>query len=487
MADLRKRWDVLIIGGGNAALCAAISARRAGASVLVVEAAPRFYRGGNTRHTRNMRCAHDSATGTLTGPYPEQEFWRDLLCVTEGDTNEPLARLMIRESKHMLDWIARQGVRFQPPLGGTLGLGRTNSFFLGGGRAMLNSLYRTAEQLGVETLYDSPVVDLDIHEGQFRSATVMHDGWRKQVTARTLVAAAGGFEANIEWLREYWGEAADQFLIRGTPYNRGTVLRMLLDKGVAKVGDPSQCHAVAIDARAPQFDGGIITRLDCVVFGIVVNKHARRFDDEGEDVWPKRYAVWGRLVAAQPDQIAYIIFDAPSLRRFMPSVYPPVTAQSVAELADLLGLERHALETTVTSFNAAVQPGTFNQEVLDDCHTEGLVPPKSHWAQRIVTPPFYAYPVRPGITFTYLGVRVNSEASRMMASGAPTTNMFAAGEIMAGNVLGRGYAAGIGMTIGSVFGRIAGEHAAGLAAGVGQTHDGPVSRLTGERAARVAN
>ena len=134
--------------------------------------------------------------------------------------------------------------------------------------------------------------------------------------ASTLVAAAGGFEANIEWLKQYWGEAADNFLIRGTPYNRGSILKMLLAKGVQEVGDPTQCHAVAIDARAPKFDGGIITRLDCVVFGIVVNKHAARFYDEGEDIWPKRYAIWGRLVAAQPDQIAYIIFDASVAQQF---------------------------------------------------------------------------------------------------------------------------------------------------------------------------
>jgi tricarballylate dehydrogenase len=460
MLNLQQHWGVLVIGGGNAALCAAISARRAGASVLVVEAAPKFYRGGNTRHTRNMRCAHDSATATLTGPYTEQEFWSDLQFVTQGDTNEPLARLMIRLSKDLLDWIAVQGVRFQPSLGGTLGLGRTNSFFLGGGRAMLNALYRTAERLGVATLYDSPVVDLEIRAGRFRCATVLHEGGHKQVTADAVVAASGGFEANIEWLQDYWGEAATRFLIRGTPHNRGAVLKLLLDKGVAKIGDPTQCHAVAVDARAPQFDGGIVTRLDCVVFGIVVNKHAQRFHDEGEDLWPKRYAIWGRLVATQPDQIAYIIFDAPALRRFMPSVYPPITAPSIGELADQLRLDRLALEKTVSAFNTAVQPGTFDHEILDDCRTEGLAPPKSHWAQRIETAPFYAYPVRPGITFTYLGVQVNEEARVVMESGTPAANMFAAGEIMAGNILGRGYAAGIGMTIGSVFGRLAGEGAA---------------------------
>src|SRR3954454_4986771 len=170
MADLTKKFDVLVIGGSNAALCAAISARRAGASVLVLEGAPKFYRGGNTRHTRNMRCAHDEATEILTGPYTEEEFWEDLLRVTGGQTDEVLARHMIRESKDILNWIVEPGVRWQPSLGGTLGLGRTNSFFLGGGRAMLNALYLTAEELGVAIDYDPEVIDLMIEHGMFLAA-----------------------------------------------------------------------------------------------------------------------------------------------------------------------------------------------------------------------------------------------------------------------------------------------------------------------------
>ena len=460
MADLSKKYDVLVAGGGNAALCAAIAARRAGSSVLVCEMASKFYRGGNTRHTRNIRCAHDAATETLSGPYPEEEFFQDLLQVTQGHTDEVLARHMIAESKTVLDWLPEQGVRYQPSLGGTLSLGRTNSFFLGGGRSMLNALYLTAESLGVELAYEAEVVDLDIDNGMFLSATVQRDGERHTVPAATFVAACGGFESNIEWLKQYWGPAADNFLIRGTPHNRGTVLKLLLDRGVQETGDPTQCHAVAIDARAPKYDGGIITRLDCVVFGIVVNKYAKRFYDEGEEIWPKRYAIWGRLVAQQPDQIAYILFDASSLKLFMPSLYPPIEAASIRELAGKLTLDPDTLEATVKEFNAAVRPGTFDDTILDDCRTEGIKPPKSHWARRLETAPYYAYPVRPGITFTYLATKVNKQARMLMSDGKPSANMFAAGEVMAGNVLGRGYAAGMGMTIGSVFGRIAGREAA---------------------------
>ena len=460
MLDLGEPFDVLVAGGGNAALCAAITAARGGARVLVVEGAPAFYRGGNTRHTRNLRCAHDGTAPTMTGPYTQEEFLDDLMRVTGGETNEALAKLTIARSSELIGWMNAQGVRFQPPLGGTLSLGKTNAFFLGGGRGMLNALYREAEALGVTCLTDTPVTALNIEDGDFLSATVEREGRAQSLRGRALVAACGGFEANIEWLKQYWQGAADNFLIRGTPYNTGSVLRMLLDAGIEAVGDPTQCHAVAIDARAPKFDGGIATRLDSVVFGIVVNRDAQRFYDEGEDTWPKRYAIWGRLVAQQPGQIAYSIIDARSLRLFMPSIFPPLSAPTIGELAAKLELDPAALERTIADFNAAVRPGNFDHTQLDDCRTEGLAIPKSHWARTISEPPFYAYPLRPGITFTYLGVRVNEEGRMLLADGRPSANMYAAGEIMAGNVLGKGYLAGIGMTIGAVFGRLAGQGAA---------------------------
>ena len=458
--DFSEAFDVVVAGGGNAALCAAITAARKGARVLVVEGAPEFYRGGNTRHTRNLRCAHDGSAPTMTGPYGEDEFLDDLMRVTGGETDKALAALTIARSSELLTWMDGAGVRFQPPLGGTLSLGKTNAFFLGGGRGALNALYRQAQALGVAVVYDTPVTAVTVENGFFMSATVRHEGRERSVRGRALVAACGGFEANIEWLKQYWGAAADNFLIRGTPYNKGAVLKMLLDAGVAAVGDPTQCHAVAIDARAPKFDGGIATRLDSVIFGIVVNRDAQRFYDEGEDTWPKRYAIWGRLVAQQPGQIAYSIVDEKSIRLFMPSIFPAVSAPTIAELAAKLTLDPAALDQTVRDFNAAVRPGAFDASVLDDCRTQGLAIPKSHWARALDTPPYYAYPLRPGITFTYLGLRVNEEARMLMKEGGPAGNMYAAGEIMAGNVLGKGYLAGIGMTIGAVFGRIAGEGAA---------------------------
>ena len=451
--------DVLVIGGGNAALCAAITAREAGAEVMLLESSPKDVRGGNSRHTRNLRYLHKTGNDYLTGAYPEEEFWEDLMRVTQGETNEALARYTIQQSESAGPWMEAHGCHFQPAMRGTLHLARTNAFFLGGGKALMNAYYATAEKLGVKILYRTEVTDLNVENNRFVSAVVSIDNLSKEISARSVVVAAGGFQANIEWLKKYWGDTANNFIIRGTPYDTGTMLKVLLDKGVKSVGDPTQCHAVAIDARAPKFDGGIVTRLDCVSFGIVVNKNVERFYDEGEEFWPKRYAIWGRLVAQQPDQIGYSIIDSKSIDLFMPSVFPPIQADSIRELAEKLELDPDKLEKTVNEFNAATRPGTFDPAELDDCTTQGIEPAKSHWARPLDRPPYYGYPLRPGITFTYLGVAVDKQARVQMEDGSTSPNIFAAGEIMAGNILGKGYMAGFGMTIGTVFGRIAGEEA----------------------------
>jgi tricarballylate dehydrogenase len=472
--------DVLVIGGGNAALCAALMAREAGASVLVLEAAPRAWRGGNSAHTRNLRCMHDAPQDVLVNAYSEEEFWQDLLKVTGGLTDETLARLVIRESATCRPWMRQHGVHFQPSLSGALHTARTNAFFMGGGKALMNAYYRSAEALGVQVRYQCAVDSLELEGGQFVAAQVavtQPDGTvrRERITAKTCVLACGGFESNRAWLREAWGQnargewPADNFIVRGTRFNQGTLLRHLLDAGADAIGDATQAHMVAIDARAPLYDGGICTRIDCVSLGVVVNREAQRFYDEGEDFWPKRYAIWGRLVAQQAGQVAYSIIDAKAVGRFMPPVFPGVKANTLPELAQQLGLDVDTFMDTLNGYNAACQPGSFDHTALDNCRTSEVSPAKTHWARPIDTAPFYGYALKPGVTFTYLGLKTDQTAA-VRFGGEASTNLFVAGEMMAGNVLGKGYTAGVGMSIGTAFGRIAGVQAARAAMKSGANH-----------------
>ena len=455
-------YDVVVIGGGNAALCAAITAREEGASVLLLEAAPKEWRGGNSQHTRNLRCMHNQPQDVLIDAYPEEEYWQDLLKVTAGKTNEHLARLVIRSTETCRDWMKKHGVNFQPPLSGALHVARTNAFFMGGGKALVNAYFRSAKNLGVAIQYETKIKELDLKDGKFIAA-IAENGTRYE--AKACVLAAGGFESNREWLREAWGQneagewPADNFIIRGTRFNQGNLLKFMLAEGADAIGDPSQSHCVAVDARAPLYDGGICTRIDCVSLGIVVNNQAKRFYDEGEDFWPKRYAIWGRLVAKQPQQIGYSIIDSKSVGRFMPPVFEGVKANTIQELANKLNLDLIQMEQTVNAFNKACVKGEFNHTVLDNCHTENLTPAKTHWAVPLDSPPYYAYALRPGITFTYLGLKVEDDAA-VRFNNIASPNLYVAGEMMAGNVLGQGYTAGVGMSIGTTFGRIAGKNAA---------------------------
>lgn len=453
-------WDVVVIGGGNAAIVAAITARSAGARVLVLERAPFHMRGGNSRHTRNIRCARHHSDGYSPEDYPNDELWKDLCGVGDGPSDEYIARKTVDESVAVPAWMSQQGIKWQPPLTGTLHLGRTNRFFLGGGKALLNAYYRKAESLGVHVLYDTCVTALDIDSEICRTLQVSAAGRDYRIRTKAVVCASGGFEANIDWLRRYWGDAVDNYIIRGTPFNDGMILSQLLDLGAMPRGQEKGFHAVAVDARSPRFDGGIATRLDSIPFGIVVDRSARRFQDEGEDIWPKRYASWGRHIAERPGQEAYALWDSQVSNLFLPPMYGSIEAGSIAELGTRLGLDGARLETEVRDYNAAVRTGTFDPKRLDDCHTEGLSVPKSHWAQRLDTPPYFAVAVRPGITFTYLGVAVDDLGRIRLQNGDSLKNVYAAGEIMSGNILSSGYLAGFGMTIGSVWGRIAGSGAA---------------------------
>ncbi|MGA7106311.1 MAG: FAD-dependent tricarballylate dehydrogenase TcuA [Terracidiphilus sp.] len=459
-----EKFDVIVIGGGNAAICAAMGARELGARVLLLEGAPEHMRGGNTRHTRNIRCAHKAADQFFTGPYPVEEYLEDLIQVTGGPANLDLAKFTIRATETLPHWMSRHGAHWQHPLAGTLHLGRTNRWFLGGGKALLNAYYRTAERLGVEFRYGAMVDDLLIEDGKFSAVKGRAGEENFLIQGKSVIVAAGGFEANLEWLEESWGPAARNFLVRGTPYNRGTMLKNLLSKGAKSIGSPKAIHAIAVDARSPKYDGGIVTRLDSVVFGVVVNKLGKRFYDEGEQIWPKRYAIWGGLILDQPDQIAYSIVDAKTINSFLPPLYKPYKSDTLEGLADQLGIEKSGFLETMAGYNAGTAGNTEVQmQILDGVTTRGVFPPKTNWALPISTAPYYALPLRAGITFTYMGVSIDERSRVVDSRDRPFKNVYAAGEIMAGNILTKGYVGGIGLAIGAIFGELAGRDAANYA------------------------
>jgi tricarballylate dehydrogenase len=450
--------DVLVIGGGSAALCAAIAARQSGASVRLVEKAPLALRGGNTRHARNFRLMHDQPTWYVPDIYREDAFFQDLVRVTQGATNEGLAHLLIKGSADIAEWLMSNGVRLQNPASGPMPYSRRTAFALGGGKAMINSLYHAAAKLGIAINYDSEMTALDFGNDEGCRVEISHRGRVEKLVARTTIVCSGGHQANLDWLRESFGAAVDGFMIRGTPYVTGSPLRLLLDSGAKPAGDPSRCHMVAVDARGPRFDGGIITRITAIPHGIVVDRAGGRFHDEGEDARKTHFAQWGARIADRPGQIAYLILDAKALARALPTALPPIKADTVGTLATELGLDPVALENTIREFNAAIT--STGDLSLAERRTAGLDPPKSRGAMPIAVAPFAAYPMRPGVTFTHFGVAVDDHMRVVTNDGHPLSNVFAAGMIMAANVLGEGYLAGLGITLCAVFGRLAGEEAA---------------------------
>ena len=296
------------------------------------------------RGTRAMSAARTPPETNFSPlPTPKKRCFEDLISVTGGPANIDLAKFAIRQSSMLPKWMSEHGANWQQPLAGTLSLGRTNRFFLGGGKALLNAYYRTAHSMGITVRYDAFVEDLIIENDRFEAVALKTpagtNGRREIIRGRAVVVATGGYEANLEWLKRHWGAAADNFIVRGTPYNDGAMLANLLSKDAKPMGDPKGFHAVAVDARSPKFDGGIVTRLDAIPFGVVVNKFGCRFYDEGEAIWPKRYAIWGGLIARQPDQIAYVIVDAKTIGRFLPPMFKPYQADSLEALARALNLD----------------------------------------------------------------------------------------------------------------------------------------------------
>lgn len=456
-----ERYDIIVVGGGNAAVVSAMNAAERGKRVLVVERAPEADRGGNSKFTRNFRFAHPENWGEMSGEYTQDEFLNDILSVTHGKADKALAKDLVENSMEPVKWASNHGVKWQRALSSTLHLSRTNQFILGGGKALLNTYYnRLSRMPNVRVIYDTHVEDLLFENNHVKGVIATGSSGQFNLESESVILASGGYESNLAKLEELWGERARNFIVRGTKHNSGNMMFAAMDKGAERIGTGADGHMVAVDSRAPKYEGGIITRVDSIIFGIAVNRNCQRFFDEGENIWPKRYAVVGKLVSEQPDQMAYTIFDSKSWGMFIPPLYSPYKADTLSDLAGKLSLDPASLEKTVSDYNRSIDGNCrFDISGLDGCSTKGLDPEKSNWARRIDAPPYYAYPLRPGLTFTYLGIKVNGKSEVVSSNGKKIDGLYAAGEIMAGNILREGYLGGLGMTIGTLFGIRAGESA----------------------------
>ncbi|WP_242475548.1 FAD-dependent tricarballylate dehydrogenase TcuA [Thiohalocapsa halophila] len=457
--------DVLVVGGGAAALAAAIDAAAAGAAVRLLDAAPPALLGGNTRHSRNFRYTHDAPTRWTPDAYTAEELRADLLRASGGAAAPALLSALAQRSGELPGWLGAQGVALQRPAQGPLPYSRKTAFFLGGGTAAVRALADRALALGVEVTPSCGAHAL-VRDGRRVTAAVTALG---TLSAGAFVLACGGAHADPVWLARHWGQAAAGFVNRGTPHVRGELLHWLLAAGAASAGDPAGLYLVAVDGRSPAADGGIVTRIRGMPLGLVVDRDGRRRHDEGADTASTRYSRWGQRLAAYPAQTAWLVLDAAGLRAAPAALYPPIQAASIDALAAAAGIDAAGLAATLPGYNASARPGT-DPDAAAGWHTAGLDPPKSAHARPLVEPPFAAYPMRPGVTFAHHGIAVDARTRVAWADGGHLDNTFAAGMIMAANLIPRGYVSGLAVSISLVFGRIAGKEAVQAAGRIGADH-----------------
>jgi tricarballylate dehydrogenase len=483
---------VVVVGGGNAALCAAIAARVAGARVLLLEKAPAPERGGNSFFTAGgFRFAHaglddlrrdvlpdlsEAEAGAIDiDPYPETRFFDDLARLTENLTDPDLADTLVRRSRPTIVWMRAQGLRFIPMFGRqAYRLGDRHRFWgglaveaVGGGPGLVEALYQRAEKLGVEVRYGVKASALRLdRRGAIRAlATRDADGFH-EVACRGVVLACGGFEANPEWRARYLGPDWELARVRGTRHNTGDGIRMALEINAQPYGHWSACHAVAWDLNAPPFGDrrvGDLFQKHSYPLGLIVNNRGERFVDEGADLRNYTYARYGREILRQPERAAFQLFDQKVVgllrEEYRIREVTKAEALTLGELARKLEIDPEGLERTVAAFNQAVQPGEFNPAILDGKATRGLTPPKSNWALPLDAPPYLGYAVTCGITFTFGGLRVDTRARVLDTEDRVIPGLYAAGELL-GGLFYHNYPGGAGLMAGAVFGRLAGESAA---------------------------
>ncbi len=488
---MNSAYDVIVVGGGNAAFCAALAAREAGASVIAIECAPETERGGNSRFTAGaMRVAYNGVddlarlmpdltaeekANTDFGVYSEDQFYDDLCRVTQYRTDPRLAETLVGRSFETMLWMRSKGVRFAPIYGrqafkieGKFKFwGGLTVEAWGGGPGLIDSLYTIAARHGVDIAYSTRALRLVHDDGGVHGVAVRRNGRTETIAAKAVVLATGGFEANAEWRTRYLGPGWDLVKVRGSRFNTGDGIRMALEIGAMPRGNWSGCHAVGWDRNAPEFGDlsvGDGFQKHSYPFGIMVNARGRRFVDEGADFRNYTYAKYGRAILEQPGQFAWQVFDrkvAHLLRdEYRIKRVTKVSAQTLEELAGKLeDVDLAGFLDEVRGYNAAVRTDVpFNPNIKDGRRTEGLAIDKSNWANTIDAPPFEGYAVTCGITFTFGGLSIDDSGSVIDTDGEPIRGLYAAGELV-GGLFYFNYPGGTGLMSGSVFGKIAGAAA----------------------------
>ena len=489
--------DVVVIGAGNAASCAALAAREHRASVIMLESAPREESGGNTRYTAGaMRFAFDGVADLVKvipdltrdeienvdfGRYTEEQFFDDMGRLTQFRTDPDLAETLVRRSLDTMIWMRQKGVRFQASFGRQAHKVNGRWKFWGGlaceawggGEGLVATEHRNAEREGIAIHYETTATELLLDGARVVGVTVQRDGRNVDVRAKAVVLACGGFESNAEMRARYLGPNWDLAKVRGTRYNTGGGIRMALNAGAIPYGHWSGCHSVAWDLNAPPFGDLVVGdgyQKHSYPLGIIVNARGQRFVDEGADFRNYTYAKYGRAILEQPEMLAWQVFDA-KVSGLLRDEYrirqvTRVRADTLEQLAGKLeGVDARAFLETVRAFNASVRTDKpFNLALKDGRCTEGLSIPKSNWANPIDAPPFEAYGVTCGITFTFGGLKINGRGEVEGSGGRTIQGLYAAGELV-GGLFYHNYPGGTGLTSGAVFGRLAGDSAGAFATG----------------------
>jgi tricarballylate dehydrogenase len=459
-------FDVVVVGGGIAGLCAALAAREQSASVMLAEKSPMAERGGNTRFAdAQMRFPHEADEyGVRT--YTEEEMIDDLMRISRGRANRELIETLVRKAAETVEWLTELGIEWEPGYPHTAGYRRSPK---AGGQGLVDTLFRRFDGRDGVTSYDTGAIELIVDAE--RTVTGVRcsspDGLVDLIARGGVVLACGGFQANVQMRVAHLGRFADSLILRGSRHNTGEGIRMALDIGAQAAGQWGDFHSAVIDARSPVVECGV-TALYNFQMGIIVDGQGRRFLDEGEDFRDHTYVKFGKAIIEQADGRAFCIFDQQMFQReefaraWRP-VGPAIEAQSLGQLAMELSIPGDQLAETVEAYNQAVQPGEFDLDKLDGKGTQGLTPPKSNWAMTLTEPPFVAIPVTGGITFTFGGLKVDTTARVIDVAGRPIAGLYAAGEPM-GEIFYYNYPGASSVIRGAVYGRISGQDAAVRAA-----------------------